>query len=153
MVLYRQPGVCVTTEWFIVASRRFPIRELTGLHTARGPHHPVAVRAVVVAWTMIAVIGASISFLGDIHRVAPGVYLALGAAAFVPALITLLGQRLRPRAYELWARYRGRQMLIFATDSEREFGQVTRALIRAREMARLGGVTDAVASRHPWRDR
>ena len=35
--LYRQPGILVTNEAFVIAGRRFPIRDLSNLRTARGP--------------------------------------------------------------------------------------------------------------------
>jgi hypothetical protein len=44
---------------------------------------------------------------------------------------------LQERSYELWARFRGQQVRLFRSDDAREFGQVCRALLRARQ---LGGV-------------
>lgn len=41
----------------------------------------------------------------------------------------------RTRRYELWAHVDGRTVRLFYCDSEREFGQVCRALVRAREYA------------------
>ncbi|HEX5594900.1 MAG TPA: DUF6232 family protein [Micromonosporaceae bacterium] len=151
VVLYRQPGICVTTEWILVANRRLPVRELTTLQTARGPHHPLVARAVVVTGLVLAGVGAALSFTGGLARLSTSTYLALGTAAFVPVLIALIGQRLRPRAFELWAQYQGRATLVFSSDDERQYGQVSRALLRAQEMARLGGVTAPVASRDLWR--
>lgn len=150
MALYQQPGILVTTEWFIAAGRQFPVDELTHLRTARGPHHPMVVRAVLVTGAVLAAIGAALSFTHNANDLSAGTYLALGAAAFVPVLLASVGQRMRPRAFELWAQYRGQAVLVFSSDHEREYGQVTRALIRAREMARLGGVAGPVAETNPW---
>jgi hypothetical protein len=58
--------------------------------------------------------------------------------------------RLRPRPFELWAEYRGMTVQLFYSDSEREYGQVCRALVRAREMARLGPAGDPWPSLDPW---
>lgn len=44
---------------------------------------------------------------------------------------------LQPRAYELWARFRGRLVRLFRSRDPREFGQVCRAVVRAREHAGL----------------
>lgn len=43
----------------------------------------------------------------------------------------------QPRAYELWARFRGRVVRVFHSHSADEFGKVCRALVRAREYAGL----------------
>jgi hypothetical protein len=44
---------------------------------------------------------------------------------------------LRPRLYELSARFRGRTVRLFRSRDAREFGRVCRALVRARERAGL----------------
>lgn len=44
---------------------------------------------------------------------------------------------LRPRLYELRARFRGRTVRLFRSHDSREFGRVCRALVRARERAGL----------------
>lgn len=149
--LYRQPGVRVTSEMFLVAGRRFPIRELSDLRTARGPQDPLTVRAVLVTAGAIALIGVALGYAGELYRLSARTYFLLGLAAFVPMALAALGRRLRPPAYELWGRYRGSMILLFSSDQERQFGQVRRALIRAREVDRLGAVGDPVAGARIWR--
>ncbi|MDG4828932.1 DUF6232 family protein [Solwaraspora sp. WMMD1047] len=144
--LYRGPGVHVTSEMFTVAGRRFPVSELTDLQTARGPHDRLTVRAVIVTATGLAVIGAALGYAGGLYRLSAQAYLMLGVAAFVPLLLAVIGNRLRPPAYELWGRYDGTAQLLFSSDHERQFGQVTRALLRAREAGRLGQFGDPLAS-------
>jgi hypothetical protein len=144
--LYRQPGILVTGEAFVVAGRRFPIRDLSHLRTARGPRDRFTVRSVGVAAAVLAAIGLALAIGTDLDRVGPVVYLLLGVGAFVPIMLVVLGQRLRPRPYELWGDYRGVTVLLFSSDDERQYGQVTRALLRATEADRLGGVTAPVAS-------
>ncbi len=39
---------------------------------------------------------------------------------------------------------------LFVSDSERQYGQVSRALLRAQEMAKLGGVRAPVSSINPY---
>ena len=65
---YRKPGVCVTSESFTVAGRRFPVVELTQLKTARGPHDPLTVRAVVVTGGVLVAIGVAFGYTGEFYR-------------------------------------------------------------------------------------
>jgi hypothetical protein len=148
--LYRKPGISVTTELFIVGGRRFPITELTDLRTARGPHDPLTVRAVMVTGVVLAGIGLALGYTGGIYQLTAMSYLSLGVAALVPVVLAAAGHRLRPPAYELWGRYQGVTLLLFTSDHEREFGQVTRALLRAREAVRFGGMGQPLASGQPW---
>lgn len=152
-VLYRQPGVRVTSRSLIVGGRPFAIVELTDLRTGRGRRDPMAVRAIVAIAIGLAGIGATLGFAGDLDRLGLKTYLALSAAVLVPLLTAAAGHRLRPRPFELWGQYRGRTVLLFSTDHEREYGQVTRALLRAQEAARLGAVAEPVASTDPWLQR
>lgn len=140
--LYREPGVRITSEMFIVAGRRFPVGQLTDLQTGRGPHDRLTVRAVLVTATALTAIGVALGYAGTLSRLSAETYLILGVAAFVPLLLAVIGNRLRPPAYELWGRYKGDPQLLFSSDLESQFGQVTRALLRAREAERLGRVSD-----------
>ncbi|GIG93190.1 hypothetical protein Pen02_81260 [Plantactinospora endophytica] len=116
---------------FVVEGRRFPVAELSHLQTARGPHE--SLWATVLALAVALAFAATLTWrgLGGIVGATLG-----GAATFV-ALGAVLMHRRRPRTYELWGMYRGQTVLLFVTADERRFGQVTRALIRAREVARL----------------
>lgn len=149
-VLYRQPGLCVTTDRLIVGGKQFPIIELTHLRTARGPHDPLTARAVAVTAAVLAAVGVALGFTRDITQVGVRTFLVLGAAAFVPIVLAAIGQRFRPRSFELWGDYQGMTVLLISSDHERQYGQVTRALIRAQEMSRLGSVAEPVASTIPW---
>lgn len=151
--LYRQPGILVTSEAFVVAGRRFPVRDLSNLRTARGPHDRLTMRSVLVTGAILGSVGVALSFSGA--RLSPMAFLLLGAAAFVPIALVSFGHRLRPRAYELWGDYRGMTVLLFSSDEEREYGQVTRALLRAQEADRMGGMSSPVsnvfsANLYPW---
>jgi hypothetical protein len=150
LVLYRQPGITVTSEAFEVAGRRFAVRELTNLRTARGPHDRLTTRSVLVTGAVLAAIGIALGLTDDVTHLSPAVYLALGGAAFVPITAAALGQRLRPRPYELWGDYRGMTVLLFSSDEERQYGQVTRALLRAQEADRFGAIGEPIASRIVW---
>ncbi|MDG4820376.1 DUF6232 family protein [Asanoa sp. WMMD1127] len=147
--LYRQPGILVTSEAFVVAGRRFPVRDLSNLRTARGPHDRLTMRSVLVTGAVLGSVGIALSFSGA--QLSPTAFLLLGAAAFVPITLVSFGQRMRPRAYELWGDYRGMTVLLFSSDEEREYGQVTRALLRAQEVDRMGGfAAPPLVNLYPW---
>jgi len=55
----------------------------------------------------------------------------VGIAAVTFLLSALAGVLRRP--YEIWAEYRGRPVCLLATFDSEQFGQVSRALLRARE--------------------
>jgi hypothetical protein len=109
------------------------------------------VRAVTVTAVILAVSGVTLSLVTGLNHLRPQTYLALVVIAFVPFLIAMVGRRLRPRAYELWGDFRGMTILIFSSDEERQYGQVTRALVRAQEAARLGGVAEPPSELHLYR--
>ncbi|MFI7573729.1 DUF6232 family protein [Micromonospora sp. NPDC049497] len=150
-LLYARPGIIVTVERFTVGRTSWRVAELTHLRTGRGPHDRVAVRAVVVTATMVGGVGLLLGFTGGLHRLTAGAYLILGGVFLVPVLLALAGDRWRPPAYELWGRRRSEDVLLFSSDDERQFGQVTRALRRAREMHRYGGWEDSPTLVDPWR--
>ena len=68
----------------------------------------------------------------------------------MPIALVSARRRLRPRPWELWGDFRGMTMLLFSSDQERQYGQVTRAMLRAQEAERLGGLDAPVASIIPW---
>lgn len=151
-LLYARPGIVVTAERFTVGSTSWPVAELTQLWTTRGPHDRLAIRAVAVTGAVIGGVGVLLGFTGGLERLTAGAYLALGAVGLLPVLLVLVGDRWRPPAYELWGRHRGAEVLLFSSDDERQFGQVSRALRRAREGVRHGaGWTDPMATADPWR--
>ncbi|MEU2614679.1 DUF6232 family protein [Micromonospora sp. NPDC007271] len=145
-LLYARPGIVVTGERFTVGRSSWPITELTQLWTTRGPHDRLAARAVAVTAVLIGAVGVLLGFTGGLQRLTAAAYLALGAVGLLPLLLVVIGDRWRPRAYELWGRHRGAEVLLFSSDDERQFGQVTRALQRAREATRHGGWRDPPAA-------
>ncbi|WP_178134959.1 DUF6232 family protein [Phytohabitans houttuyneae] len=143
----------MTRDWFVVGGRRFPVGELHHLHTARGPAHQLTVRSVTVTAIVLATIGITLGMTTELNHLSAQTYLALTAVAFVPFLVATIGHRLRPRAFELWGEFRGMTVLLFSSDEERQYGQVTRALLRAQEAYRLGGLAEPLVSMNIWRMR
>ncbi|MFG2168528.1 DUF6232 family protein [Micromonospora chersina] len=149
-LLYARPGIVVTGERFTVGRNSWPVADITQLWTARGPHDRLALRAVAVSAALIGAVGVLLGFTGGLQRLTAAAYLTLGAVGVLPLLLVLVGDRWRPPAYELWGRLGGAEVLLFTSDDERQFGQVTRALQRAREGVRHGGWTDPPAAA-AWR--
>ncbi|WP_406072411.1 DUF6232 family protein [Micromonospora sp. NBC_01638] len=150
-LLYARPGIIVTVDRFTVGRTSYWVADLTHLRTARGPHDRIAVRAVAITATMLGGVGLLLGFTGGLQHLTAGAYLILGAVFLIPAALALVGDRWRPPPYELWGWYQGAEALLFSADDERQFGQVTRALLRAREVNRYGGWVDPLASADPWR--
>ncbi|QOC90637.1 DUF6232 family protein [Micromonospora craniellae] len=150
-LLYARPGIIVTADRFTVGRSSWRVAELTHLHTTRGDHDPVAARAVLVSTVVIGGIGLLLGFTGGLHRLTAEAYLLLGAVFLVPVLLAAAGDRWRPPPYELWGRRGEVEELLFSSDDEQQFGQVSRALRRAREMNSYGGWEDPLATVDPWR--
>ncbi|MET8525849.1 DUF6232 family protein [Micromonospora sp. NPDC005172] len=150
-LLYARPGIIVTVDRFTVGRTSYRILDLTHLRTTRGPHDRIAVRAVVTTGSMIGMVGLLLGFSGGLQRLTAEAYLILGAVLLLPAALALVGDRWRPPPYELWGWHRGAEVLLFSADDEQQFGQVTRALLRAREVNRYGDWVDPIASADPWR--
>jgi hypothetical protein len=127
---YRQNGIVVTSHYFSAGGYRYEIPQLSSLMQTRGSIHPGVMVGMVTTVTEAIVIVPLVSVFG-----APVVWLLAVAALLVPCLVGYACQRRWPPQYELLATYRGRQVMLFTTRSEREFGQVARGLQRAMERA------------------
>ncbi|HYN95959.1 MAG TPA: DUF6232 family protein [Pilimelia sp.] len=147
--LYSQPGIEVTDEWFTVGGFPYPVYELSNLRTARGLRHPFTIRAMVVTTVVLLGIAATLGLLGNPAQLPGGTYLAIASAFIAPFLFAAIGERIWPRSWELWADYYGITVRLFLTDSEQQYGQVTRALLRAKEIARLGAAAE-LRDLEPW---
>ncbi|WP_341717305.1 DUF6232 family protein [Micromonospora sp. FIMYZ51] len=150
-LLYARPGIIVTADRFTVGSTSWRIAELTHLHTTRGPHDRLATRAALISAAVITGAGLVLGFTGGLQRLTAEAYLLLGAVFLVPVLLAAAGNRWRPPPYELWGRRADAEELLFSSDNEQQFGQVSRAVRRAREMHSYGGWDDPLRSTRPWR--
>lgn len=126
--------ISVSTNWCVVNGSRYPVAELADLGLSRGPRSlsnaPGLVGLTVVAFVLVLIVlaiaqGWTRTLLGA------GVAAVAGTVA-VTALPAVLVRTLR-RPYEIWARYRGTPVFLFGTYDREQFGQVSRALIRAHE--------------------
>ncbi|RSM64447.1 hypothetical protein DMB66_19930 [Actinoplanes sp. ATCC 53533] len=133
-VYYRGPRALITADAITVAqsaSRSYALSELADVYiirqqAARGPGgaRSMGVSALVGSLVIVPVAGRA--------------SVALAAVIFVGLLVcAFVCLRVGPPAHhELVATYRGRRVLVFASDDQREFNQVCRGLQRAREQQR-----------------
>jgi hypothetical protein len=129
---YRGPDVVVTTTVFADRDGADPyaIRDLRKAHIARTQH---AQPALIFALAGLVVLAAA---AWPLTRTSPLYGWALLAVG-VPALAAVAAMwRLRPRTWELWASYRGADVLLYSSTDARVFHQVSRALQRAIEDTR-----------------
>jgi hypothetical protein len=128
VTFYNQRGVIVDDQSLLVNGVRFPIADLFYIERGRGPLSPATRAAMVVA-------------LGELLVVTPVAMVFRSPAIVALALLTGLAAaggvlfcgRRWPASFQLWAEYRNQPTLVFASWDEQEFGQVSRALLRAIE--------------------
>lgn len=126
--------ICVTETWCVVNGSRYPIEELNLLGVTRGTRDALHARKIVwvvaVAVALLLVIVAIRS--GWTRQAWPAVAVAVVGTAAITAIPAALGRVLR-RPYEIWAEFHGAEVRLFATEDREQYGQVARALVRARE--------------------
>ncbi|GAA0521059.1 hypothetical protein Ade02nite_64870 [Paractinoplanes deccanensis] len=132
---YRGPDAVVTDEYFIWRTtpvRSYSVRDLRNVGQLRAVAESSSpVRVSVAAAVTVGVIGAGWTVLEPPHAYAIGL-----VAVTVPVACTLPSMFRRNRAWELRARYRGVDVVLYSCTEERQFNQVKRALRRAMEDAR-----------------
>ncbi|AGZ43579.1 DUF6232 family protein [Actinoplanes friuliensis] len=130
-VFYRGPGAVITAELVTVVHsvrRSYVLAELEHVHIVRqqgrnglADHRAMGVSALVSGIIVVPVVGQVSALLAAVVIIV----LVLGAVVYM---------RLGPPAHhELVATYRGRRVVVFASDNEREFDQVCRGFQRAKE--------------------
>jgi hypothetical protein len=125
---YRNGEVAVTSRSLLVGTERYAIAELTDLMRARGPMHP----GVTIGAATAAIQAPLLLPLAVVSKSAL-VWVAAVVLLVIPGVIAFICAKRRPPKQELIARYQGREVILFASRDEREFGQVSRAVWRAVE--------------------
>ncbi len=126
--------ICVTTSWCIADGIHYPIAGLDNLGKRRGERDPLHVPAIAGLGLVLALLALVVVAIG--RRWTSGLGAALAVAVIGTAAVTFLPSALANvlrRPYEIWAEYEGRPVNLFATFDKEQFGQVSRALVRARE--------------------
>lgn len=129
---YLGPDAVVTSTVFADRStgKPFAIRDLRKAHIARTHQSQPALVFAVAGLVVMAAAAWPLTKASPLYGWA---LLALG----VPSLAAVAALwRLRPQTWELWATYRGADVLLYSSTDERVFNQVSRALRRAIEDAR-----------------
>jgi hypothetical protein len=125
---YRHGEVAVTSRTFYRGVDRYPIADLSDLMRARGSIHPGVTFSIVIAVVQAPLV---VLVAGLIHS--PYAWAAAVVVLVVPFVVAAICARRWPPRQELLARYRGRDVRLFSSRDEREFGQVARAVGRAIE--------------------
>jgi hypothetical protein len=125
----------VTTRWCQVDYERYPVAELTLVGAARGRRDPLHARKAAGLLAVVVVLVLAIIAIrsGRTEHIWTAVGVTVAATAAITALPAALG-RFLSRPFQIWAIYRGAQVLLFDTADQEQYGQVARALIRAREL-------------------
>jgi hypothetical protein len=133
VLFYRRDGLVVTNRFFAVDGRRYGISHLTDLMQGKGSVHPGVVAGIVTAAVEAVVLIPLASVLQQ-----PLVWLLTVTALMVPSLVAIICAVRWPPRWELFGRYRGRMISLYATRDHFEFGKACRALQRAIESDRSG---------------
>jgi hypothetical protein len=125
---YRAAEVAVTNHYFHQGRDRYPIGELTDLGLSRGPAHPSVLISSVIAVAQAPIVVPVVAVLRS-----PVAFVMAAIVLVVPLCVAFVSAHRWPPRRQLLARYRGRDLTLFSSHDEREFGQVARALQRAVE--------------------
>jgi len=126
--------ICVTTSWCITDRIAYHIAGLDNLGQRRGERDPLHVPAIAGLGLVLTLLAFVVVAIG--RRWTSELGAAIAVAVVGTAAVTFLPQALAGvlrRPYEIWAEYQGRPVCLFATFDKEQFGQVSRALLRARE--------------------
>lgn len=124
----------VTTSWCVTDRVQYPIAGLHHLGQRRGDRDPLHIPAIAGLGLVLAMLALVVVAIG--RRWTSDLDVALAVAVVGTAALTFLPSALAGvlrRPYEIWAEYEGRLVCLFVTFDKEQFGQVSRALLRARE--------------------
>jgi hypothetical protein len=127
ITFYRWHDVMITDRLLVVGHREYLLSGLSDIQIGRGPLDRTARLLAIVTGT------AAVGIVFIAWRLnADGWF---GAGALLAAMGCGLGYRLRtrPREHELHAEYQGGMVLLLTEPDTLRFGQICRALNRARE--------------------
>ncbi len=123
---YRYRTILVTSRHVQVGPNRYDVADLDRLMRARGPVHPGALVGGITSVVEAALLVPVLTVFRE-----PALWPLAVVALVVPVAVGFACARRWPAPYQLLARYRGRQILLYATRDRHEFGRVSRAIMRA----------------------
>jgi hypothetical protein len=129
---YRGPDAVVTSTAFAgrATARPYAIRDLQNVRITRTEHTQPSAAHVAAGVLFLAAAAWPLWKASPLYAL---VLLALGLPALAAGVLVW---RQRPQTYQLWATYRGADVLLYSSTHARVFNQVSRALRRALEDAR-----------------
>lgn len=127
-----RPGIDITQTCLRVGNRHFELDALRDLETRHSAHHSLTRNAGVLAGLAVL----ALVFLSRFMH--PAGIIATAVVLCGLLVVVFLSAQRRPRRLELWARYHGRTMQIFASDDPWVFGAVDRQLHRSIAEVRHG---------------
>jgi hypothetical protein len=125
---YEGAEVVVTNHHVHTPRARYAVSELTELGISRGSAHPSVLVSSVIAVAQAPIAVPVVAVLRS-----PVAFVLAAVLLLVPCGVAFVNSRRWPPRLDLLARYRGREVALFSTHDEREFGQVSRAVQRAVE--------------------
>lgn len=126
--LFARNGIVVTRRWLWVHGKRYDVAELHAIGRSRGAANP-AVPVALGVGVVDAVVLLPLAVLAHTMIGATSAVLAFVLAGVAAAIF---GRR-SPREQAIRATYRGSPVTLYESRDPREFGQVSRAILRASE--------------------
>lgn len=127
-----RPGLHITQTCFRVGSRHFELDAIDDLEARQAARHPLTRNALLLAGMCLL----ALIFLGRFMHPAGIVAIVLVLCGLL--VVAAISAQHRSRQVQLWARYRGRITLLFATEDPWLFGAVERQLHRSIVEVRRG---------------
>jgi hypothetical protein len=127
LTFYNHRGLRITDEYVSVDGHRYPVRELQGVRTSRGPFHRMVIRTLGGGISLVAMA----ILMGAVMPVA--MTAAFGLAGLLAVGSAFVLSRTHPRELTLWANFEGMELALLNTRDSIEVGKLTRALRRALE--------------------
>jgi hypothetical protein len=131
-IYYPGPGIVVTSVYIETPEARYPVRDLVIENPSGLFAHPARAAALFAGVVEFALAAVVATVLGS----AAWLWVAGAVVALSVAGAVLADNRRNPRWMELTAWHQGRRVVLFASADQRVFGQVQRAVVRAREAHR-----------------
>lgn len=129
-VHYQRDGVTVTDSYLESPLGKFAINDLDDLRMVRGRGDPLAVSSILVAGGLALAVVVGWAYLGQ--RTA---WVGLASLMMIPIGLAVVAARTRVRHYQLWAACQGRDVMVVLVQDPAAYGQICRAVIRAKEAA------------------
>jgi hypothetical protein len=126
---YDRGAVRITEQWLSIDNRSYRIGQLHNLRRARGRADHTTWRTASIAALSLPVIVAIATYIPAPTTLSVVVFVAL------PSAVATLRARLLSRPHLLWADYQGSPVQLYESRDEIEFGKISRALIRATNLA------------------